>query len=444
MDVVVIGGGVAGAVSALALRRLGAQVTVYEAHPQPGGDVGSYVSLAVNGLRALAELDCLAAVQARGFPVDRQRLWFGNGRPIADVPRSRRAGDDLRSITLLRAHLVDELRRAAVAAGARLVTGERLVDAAQAPGSGQGQPGGRVRARFASGHSVDADLLVGADGIWSTARGLLNPDLGAPRFAGQHTVSGVSTGVETDPSVFNLAFCRNGAFLWVAAPGGEVWWQAQVSSDEPPARTGVSKEHRLAQLIRLYRGEPTPLRIIEATSSLHPVIVNHFLGEVPVWHDERIVLVGDAAHPVGAGQGASMAIEDALALAVAVHDSAVHDSAVHDSAVHDNAGVPAALVRYEELRRPRIRKVLRTADDNRRVKKSGPLRRRLEQLMMPLVVPRVYERATGWLYAELPPRLPAAPARVSAAPTNAAPTNAAPTSTAPISTAPASAAPTGH
>ncbi len=57
MRVVVVGGGVAGSASAIALARIGAQVTVYEAYENPAGPVGSFVSLSVNGLRALDASD---------------------------------------------------------------------------------------------------------------------------------------------------------------------------------------------------------------------------------------------------------------------------------------------------------------------------------------------------------------------------------------------------
>ena len=93
MRIVVAGGGVAGAASAVALAHAGVEVTVYEAHEDPAGPVGSFLSLAVNGLRALDSLGCLPQVQASGFAVARQRMWAGNGKLLGDVARGRRPGD---------------------------------------------------------------------------------------------------------------------------------------------------------------------------------------------------------------------------------------------------------------------------------------------------------------------------------------------------------------
>jgi 2-polyprenyl-6-methoxyphenol hydroxylase-like FAD-dependent oxidoreductase len=84
MRTIVIGGGVAGAAAALALRGIGADVTVYEAHDDPAGDVGSFVSLATNGLRGLDALGRLEQVQAAGVDVARQRMDVGedSGTPV--------------------------------------------------------------------------------------------------------------------------------------------------------------------------------------------------------------------------------------------------------------------------------------------------------------------------------------------------------------------------
>jgi salicylate hydroxylase len=390
MRATVIGAGVAGTVSAIALRRQGAEVTLFEAHPDPGGEVGSFVSLAVNGLRGLAAIDCLDRVQTRGMPIARLRMWSAKGQPIADVPRGRRGTDPMRSITLMRGHLVAELRAAAEEAGVRLVTGERLAAV---------DPDGT--ARFASGRSAAGDLLVGADGIRSVVRGALDPAAPEPRYAGVWVISGRSPGSVGTPAprdgftrsagdvggsssgegTFNMTVGAHGAFVHVVPPtGGDIWWQAQVNSPNPP------EEHAgdwLRRLDALYAAEPIPRRIIAATTQLHRHSVNQVLDPVRVWHDARTVLVGDAAHPVGAGQGASMAIEDGVALGVAIGGAAT---------------VEAGLTAYETVRRERVTRVLRAADDNREAKQAGPIRRRLTEIGMSLFFARFYERATGWLY----------------------------------------------
>ena len=165
MRAVVIGGGVAGSASAIALARTGFDVTVYEAHEDPAGPVGSYVSLAVNGLRALDALGCLEPVQRAGFPVARQLMWSGRGKLLGDVARGRSPEDGLHSVTLMRAGLVTALREEALRSGARIVTGRRLTDTA-----------GPL--------TVGADLIVGADGIWSATRRELDPVAPLPTYAG--------------------------------------------------------------------------------------------------------------------------------------------------------------------------------------------------------------------------------------------------------------------
>ena len=173
MRVTVIGGGVAGSAAAIALRRIGAEVTVYEAYEDPAGPIGSYVSLAVNGLRALDALGCLAQVQATGFPVARHRMWSGRGKLLGDVARGRRPEDPMHSVTVMRADLVGTLRAAALESGARILTGQRLD-------------------REAVRRTADADLVVGADGIWSVTRPILDPSAPQPGYAGLYLVSGAS------------------------------------------------------------------------------------------------------------------------------------------------------------------------------------------------------------------------------------------------------------
>ncbi|MFB8209034.1 FAD-dependent monooxygenase [Streptomyces sp. NPDC056010] len=388
MNVIVVGGGVAGMASAIALRRLGAEVTVYEAYAEPAGRVGSFLSLASNGLRVLRALGVLEQVRRAGFDVPRQRMWAGSGKLLGDVPRGRLGGDGLHSVTLMRGALVETLRTEALAAGAHLVTGERLVDAA-ATGTG-------VRAVFASGRTAEASLLVGADGIHSVTRTLLDPDASVPAYAGLYSISGVSEGVPVEPGVFHMTFARNGAFLHLAAPDGRVWWSAQVASPgEPDLDRG--DEAWLTHLAGLHRHERVPSAVLAATVTLHRPTPTHTLDPVTARHNDRVVLIGDADHPVGAGQGASMALEDALVLA---------------RSLGTETSVPAALAAYDAARSDRLARMARAAAGNRDSKTAGPLGRWARDLMMPVGIRFFYEKAMAWLYTYDCGELPAAPAGV--------------------------------
>ncbi|WP_457032149.1 FAD-dependent monooxygenase [Kitasatospora sp. P5_F3] len=371
MRITVIGGGVAGAASAIALRRTGAEVTVHEAYPDPAGPVGSFLSLASNGLRALEVLGCLPEVQRRGFAVAEQRMWSASGRLLGAMPRGRLAGDDLLSVTLMRGQLVEALRTEAERAGVTVVTGQRLTEVTAHEDG--------VRAGFADGSAAEADLLVGADGLWSATRTLLDPAAPSPAYAGLYSVSGRSEGVPGDPSCFNMTFGRNGAFVHLPAPDGSTWWSAQVATPEPPDLAAVPLAEWPDRLASLYRQEELPLALLRASTEVHRPTLMHTLPAVPAWHGRRTVLVGDAAHPVGAGQGASMALEDAVVLAQVLSRG-------------------GSLAEYEQLRRDRIGRMLKAAAANRDAKTAGPVGRRVNDLVLPLVFRHFYGRSTSWLY----------------------------------------------
>jgi salicylate hydroxylase len=378
MRAVVTGGGVAGSASAIALARIGADVTVYEAYADPAGPVGSFVSLAVNGLRALDALGCLPSVQTAGFPVARQRMWSGRGKLLGDVARGRRPEDALPSVTVMRADLVTALRAAALESGARIVTGQRL--------DGPSDP-----------RTADVDLIVGADGIWSATRRALDPAAPEPAYAGLYSVSGISgrlpVGLPRDG--FNWIFAKHGVFIFLPAPDGTVWWTAQVSAPAPPPDpTAIG----VAELAALFATEARAAAVLREATAVRTANLGHVLKPVTHRHGGRIVLIGDAAHPVGAGQGASIALEDAVVLA---RHLAAAGAGRTDA-------IPAALAAFDGERQPRAGKLATMETSNRDAKTAGPIATRLREVIMPHVFNRFYENATGWLYDFDPGALPVA------------------------------------
>ena len=362
-----------GSAGAIALRRIGAEVTVVEAYEDPAGPVDSFVSLAANGLRCLDLLDCLEPVSRAGFPVPRQRMWSGNGKLLGDVARGRLADDPRASVTVRRADLVAALRTEALRSEARIVTGRRVTEL-----------------------PVDADLVVGR-----TVSGQVPARSSIRRR--RNRVMRASTrcrarrpGWRLPGGSFNMTFARHGAFLHVTAPDGQVWWSAQVSAAEEPDPRAVG----LAELRAVFATESQASAILAAADGPLTRTVHQVLPPLATTHQDRTVLIGDAAHPVGAGQGASMALEDAVVLGQQLGLAQQHDG---PSFVNDS------VTAFDRLRRARIGKMVKMAASNRDAKTAGRFAAGMRDLVLPIVFPRVYPKATSWLYTYDPGPILAGP-----------------------------------
>ncbi len=305
-QVLIAGGGVAGTATALALHRAGIPATVYEAHPSGGDDAGAFLTVMANGMAALASIDAAESVVEASFPAAAVDLFDAQGRHL-----------DHRAIegparTLSRAALYRVLQDLAVSRGIPVRHGKRLVDAVARDG---------VDVRFADGTRAEADVLVGADGIHSPTRRLIDPLAPTPRYTGQHVVYGYAAGNPAggEPDAYHMVFGRNAFFGYTAPGDGRTWWFARISGDSRPGTTTAAQWRRLA--LGAVRADATPAAaIIEATGGDVVGGDSYDIPTTPNWHNERMVLVGDAAHAASpaAAQGASMALEDAVALAAAL------------------------------------------------------------------------------------------------------------------------------
>src|SRR5947207_2122862 len=110
----IVGGGVAGPTTALALQRAGIEPLVFEAYPRSDADAGSYFTVTPNGLDVLRTLDVLHLATAIGIPTRRNVLWNERGQRLAAIPLGQPLPDGTISQTIKRSRLGRALQDEAV------------------------------------------------------------------------------------------------------------------------------------------------------------------------------------------------------------------------------------------------------------------------------------------------------------------------------------------
>jgi 2-polyprenyl-6-methoxyphenol hydroxylase-like FAD-dependent oxidoreductase len=384
MKALIIGGGVAGPVAAMALQRAGVEAVVYEAHTPTGGEAGSYLTVASNGLDALRAIGADGPVLAAGFPTPTNLLLSTTGRRLGAVSNGGVLADGTVSHTIRRAHLYQALHDEAAARGIRVEHGRRLVGAEPAPGGG-------VTASFADGGTASGDLLVGADGVHSVTRRLLDPAAPQGRYVGLVNFGGYTKGADegVEPGVWHMIFGRRAFFGYAADPAGGTVWFANVPRPPvtPEERAATSADQWRRRLAELFAGDAGPTaRLIEAGELELAADNTHDLQKVPTWHRGPMVIVGDAAHAPSptSGQGASMAAEDGVVLAQCLRDLPT---------------LPEALAAYERRRRARVERIVAQGARTSSAKTPGRVGRVLRDLALPLVFKLlVTDRSMAWIY----------------------------------------------
>ena len=382
---VVIGCGIGGPVVAMALKKVGIDATVFEAHDGSAEFVGSFLNTASNGLDALKAIDASNDVLARGFPTPRMVMWSGSGKRLGEVANGLRLPDGTVSITVDRGHLHGALHREALQRGIRIEQGKTLVSA-EPSDSG-------VTARFADGTQAHGDLLIGADGIHSRTRHLVNPAAPVPRYTGQLSLGGRARGMMLTPTpeTFHMIFGRRAFFGYSVREHGEVYWFANMGWADETTRESMgslSPAEWKRTLVDLFEEDAGPAcDIINATADEIAAFPIYDMPVVPRWHRDAMVILGDAAHATSpsSGQGASLAIEDAIVLAKCLRDC---------------DDVARAFATYERLRRPRVERVVAYSARIGQSKTVGPVGRWIRDLVMPLAL-RLFANpsAHAWLYA---------------------------------------------
>ncbi|RSN48125.1 FAD-dependent oxidoreductase [Amycolatopsis sp. WAC 04197] len=356
--VLIAGGGIAGTITAIALHETGHEPVIHEAYDRTAEGVGAFLTLAVNGLDALAPLGLKSLVKGLGFDTPRIKMHLGDGRELADFALGGALEDGTVSQTVLRSELYIGLRDEAVRRDIEIRYGKRLADAHE---TGDG-----VLATFEDGSSAEGDLLIGADGLRSRVRTIIDPNAPSPRYVPLLNTGGLAEGLRLDdePGVMHMTFGKRLFFAHVVHPDGGVWWFANVPRKREPSPSDLTVTATWREdLIRRLAVDRTPaVEIVRATREIYRPWATYDFPSVPTWRTDRMVIIGDAAHATSpaAGQGAAMAIEDAVTLA---------------RCLRDVSSIPKALAVYEGLRRERVEAIVERGKRNGDNKAVGPVGR---------------------------------------------------------------------
>ena len=307
MKATVVGAGIGGLTTALALRSAGISVEIYEQATELRA-VGAGISLWANAIRALARFGLGEALRTRSVAYTRTAMLRADGRVLVEtsldelVP-NQGAGEIPAMLVLHRADLLAML-------GGKLENAIRLGQTC----TGFEMREDRVIARFAGGAEVESDVLIGADGIHSVVRSQLHP--GEPvRYSG-YTAWRAVTKLEAAGWGVTETWGRGRRFGIVPMVGGLVYWFATRNAPEgqtdPP---GAAKQN----LVELFQGWHEPIHALISATEESAILRNDIQDRdpLPSWGAGRVTLLGDAAHPMtpNFGQGGCQAIEDALVLA---------------------------------------------------------------------------------------------------------------------------------
>ncbi len=376
--IIVVGAGIGGLTAALALRARGADVTVFE-QAEAITEVGAGLQISPNGRVVLKALGLDAAFDQ--VSVQAQSVVLRDYRRAAEVLRldlAKYAAEQVFSF-VHRADLIDVLASAVRAAGVHV----RLLQKVE-----RVENGPRPVLHLANGAHVQADLIIGADGLHSPTRAALN-GVDAPFFTGQVAWRAIVPNTVNLPNEANVFMGPGRHLVCYPLRGGSVVNIVAVQEKAEWAAEGWHHADDPENLRRAFAGfQGVAQTLLDQVEDVRQWgLFRHPVAEV--WQHGRLAILGDAAHPTlpFMAQGANMAFEDAWVLA---------DSLARQP------DIETGLSQYQARRHQRASQVIEAANGNAwKYHLSFPPVRALAHMALRLggaVAPERMVRQFDWLY----------------------------------------------
>ncbi len=390
LNIAIVGGGIGGLTTAIALRQKGFGVTLFE-QAEKITEVGAGLQVSVNAVRVLNALGLKPQGWVCNKPESVTLHNYKHGEAVAAVAMN--TSSDASYLQFHRADLIEQLMKAAQTEGAILKLGKQVSVTCSDPNN-------------ANVDGQTYDVVVASDGVRSHIRDQFY-DAEKPKFTGQIAwralieASSLSGGFPPNTHIY---MGPNKHIVTYPLRGGELINIVAVEECNTWTKEGWNHPGDADELRRLFNGWcPDVTTLLSQVKK--PIVWGLFAHPaLHSWVKNRVVLLGDSAHPMVpfVAQGACMAIEDAWVLA---------------DQLAKNADVSTALQAYQHIRKPRATKVQEIALKSGRIyHTANPLARGLLHTGMRLsakLAPGIMAGHYDWIYDHDVTKGEVAPAGIS-------------------------------
>ena len=384
-NAIIIGCGIAGTTLALSLEKIGIKSTIYEAEPSPPSF--GILSLTSNGLQVLKLLDIF---ENKDEINEEAKIFFydnkGNTKFSMNFGKFLKETFSSGMIILRREELINSLIKKVTSKGIQIEFGKKLVNVKETKNG--------VSAYFEDGTSVESDFLVGCDGMKSKTRKTVFPKANSPAYSGSVAIATeIANGIKHDFAdyAFHMTFGKQTfSGSTVDDKGNRTWW-SYLTFPESSLKTElkkVSNSEWTKRLLQIHKEDPKIKEFIKLSKEDYVPIPLYDLPHLETWHNERVCLIGDAAHGTSPhiGQGAAISLEDAVVLAKCIRDIPILEESFE---------------KFEQLRKPRAERIVKEAQNTGKfVLMKNPIKRRFSKIFLSLTLSvSAFKKRQNWIFS---------------------------------------------